>query len=295
MNGAATLDGQAIAEIRRRSPGVFGPSGGVLALRAALWTGFAVAVGLSLWRVDADPARLWNGLAKLGFLINLMLPPTTGGQLATWLVGLAETLAMAFLGTLVAVVVALPLGFLGAKNIIPQALFRFSLRRMLDGMRGIDTLIWALVFVAAVGMGPFAGILAIAASDIGVLAKVFAEAIENVDRRPIEGVRASGGGWFSVQRFAVLPQVMPVLVGNALYFLESNTRSASILGIVGAGGIGLHLSDRIGSNDWDAVAGIIILVLITVAIIDRVSRELRRRLIDASTPQRPMGRTWIPA
>jgi phosphonate transport system permease protein len=294
MKQAATLDARVIADCRRRAPRVFSRPGSERALRVAIGAAFALAVILSLWRVDADPARLWAGLSKLGFLVNLMMPPTTGGQLWTWLHALGETLAMALLGTALAVLAALPIGFLGAKNVISRTLFRFSLRRFLDGSRGIDTLIWALIFVAAVGLGPFAGILAIAASDVGTLSKLLAEAIENVDRRPIEGVRASGGGWLSVQRFAVLPQVFPVLISNALYFLESNTRSASILGIVGAGGIGLHLSDRIGSNDWDAVAGIVILVLITVAVIDGASRLLRRRLIDAS-PNREGMRTWIQA
>lgn len=292
MNRAASIEKDTVEELRRRLPRAFSRPPGERAARGVLWAGFLVVTALALWRVDADPARLWAGLSKLGFLIQLMLPPTTGGQLWEWMQGLAETLAMAFLGTLLAVLIALPLGFLGARNVVAQVLFRFSLRRMLDGLRGIDTLIWALIFVAAVGMGPFAGILAIAASDIGVLAKVFAEAIENVDRRPIDGVRASGGNWLSIQRFAVLPQVLPVLASNALYFLESNTRSASILGIVGAGGIGLYLSDRIGANDWDAVAGIIILVLIAVALIDGVSRVLRRRLIEA-TPSQKGVRSWI--
>jgi phosphonate transport system permease protein len=294
MNRTMTIGAVEIEALRRRVPRAFSRGPRERAWRGAAWLGFILAVALSLWRIDADPVRLWNGMTKLGFLINLMMPPTTGGQLGLWLYAMAETLAMAFLGTITAVLVALPLGFLGAKNIIAQALFRFSLRRMLDGLRGIDTLIWALVFVAAVGMGPFAGVLAIAASDIGVLAKVFAEAIENVDRRPVEGVRASGGNWLAIQRFAVVPQVLPVLASNALYFMESNTRSASILGIVGAGGIGLYLSDRIGSYDWDAVAGIIILVLLTVAAIDALSRVLRRRLID---PAQTSGRirSWIPA
>jgi phosphonate transport system permease protein len=143
-------------------------------------------------------------------------------------------------------------------------------------MRAVGQLIWAIIFVAAVGMGPFAGILAIAASDIGVLAKLYAEAIENIDRRPVEGVRAAGAGRLTTLRFAVLPQVLPIFISNALYMFESNTRSASILGIVGAGGIGLYLGDRIGANDWDVVAALILMILVAVSAIDLMSAQLRR-------------------
>ena len=140
-------------------------------------------------------------------------------------------------------------------------------------------MIWALVFVNVVGLGPFAGILAIFVNDTGTLSKLFAEAIENVDNKPIEGVRASGGSRLEVIRFGILPQVLPVMLSNTLYFFESNTRSATILGVVGAGGIGLHLSDRIRVNNWDEASFIIIMILITVFLIDILSRQVRRKFI----------------
>ena len=122
---------------------------------------------------------------------------------------------------------------------------------MLDVLRGIDILIWALIFVSAVGMGPFAGVLAIAFSDVAFLTKIYAEAIENVDRKPIEGTQAAGANRLQTIRLAVVPQVLPVILSSALYFFESNVRAATILGIVGAGGIGLQLSQQILVNNWD--------------------------------------------
>jgi len=213
-----------------------------------------------------------------------MVPPSHGGWLGEFSYAMLETLAMAFLGTLLASLAALPLGFLGAKNVIPQRLFHFGLRRLFDGLRGIDTLIWALMFVNTVGLGPFAGVMAIAVSDTGTLAKLFAEAIENIDRRQVEGVRAAGANRLQLMRFAILPQVLPVMLSHALYYFESNTRSATILGVVGAGGIGMQLSDRIRVNNWDEVGFILIMILVVVSLIDALSGTLRRRFIHGRPP-----------
>jgi phosphonate transport system permease protein len=188
---------------------------------------------------------------------------------------------MAFMGTLLAAVAAVPLGFAGARNVMPVRLLHFGLRRLFDGLRGIDSLIWAILFVAAVGMGPFAGILALAVPDTGTLAKLFAEAIENVEKRQVEGIEAAGSNAVERARFGILPQVLPVMLSHLLYFFESNTRSATILGVVGAGGIGLQLAERIRLDDWQEVAFIILLILATVAVIDWVSGRLRRRIIAA--------------
>ncbi|NBQ74450.1 MAG: ABC transporter permease subunit, partial [Acetobacteraceae bacterium] len=140
-------------------------------------------------------------------------------------------------------------------------------------------LVWALIFVSAVGMGPFAGILALAVPDIGVLAKLFSEALEGADRRQVEAVRAAGANRVLAVRIGLLPQVSPVMLSQILYTLESNARSSTVLGIVGAGGIGLALSDRIRINNWDEVAFIILLILGMVACIDLTSRKLRLKLI----------------
>jgi len=270
------------AALRAAHPALFAPNRAAR-LRAAL--GLSTFLGLllfGLWRIDANPERIWNGHGRLTFLLRLMFPPSSGGALGEFLYAIAETLSMAFLGTLLAAIAALPLGFLGARNVLPTALLHFGVRRLFDGLRGIDTLIWALIFVSAVGLGPFAGILAIAVPDAGTLAKIYAEAIENADRRAIEGVRATGASRVQGMRYGIWPQVAPIILSNVLYFFESNTRSASILGVVGAGGIGLQLSDRIRINNWDEVCLIIILILVTVALIDSLSRLIRLRLIGKS-------------
>jgi phosphonate transport system permease protein len=246
-----------------------------------LFIGGFLLLLLGLWRVDASPARLLEGLGKLGWLLALMWPPSPGGDLAGLLQSLAETVAMAFLGTLLAAAVALPLCFLGARNVVAAWLARFAARRLFDGLRAVDSLVWALIFVSAVGMGPFAGILALALPDIGTLAKTFSEALESADRRPVEGVRAAGGSRLQAIRFGLLPQAAPVMLSQVLYTFESNTRSATIIGVVGAGGIGLALADRMRINNWDEAAFIVLLILVAVAAIDWASRLLRMRLIRA--------------
>lgn len=281
MNGRIPLSAAAIAESRQLYPRVFGRPAIENAKRALLWTIFFAAVLGGMWQTGFfDLAAIKAGLGKIFHVLQFMLPPAHNGWLDEFLYAMLETLAMAFLGTLLAGSAAIPLGFLGAKNVMPLWMFHFGLRRLLDGLRGVDTLIWALIFVNVVGLGPFAGIMAIAMSDTGTLAKLYAEAIENVDRRPIEGVRAAGGNWLQIMRFGILPQVFPVILSNVLYYFESNTRSATILGVVGAGGIGLQLADRIRVNNWDEACFIVILILITVSLIDTFSKEVRLRVIN---------------
>lgn len=244
-----------------------------------IWLVFLAVLAFGFWWIDASPMRVINGLSKLGTLVRLMIPPWPGDSLWDLCYAMLETLAMAFLGTMIAAIIAVPLGFLGAKNIVPNWFFHFGLRRFYDAFRGIDGLVWALIFVSAVGLGPFAGVLAIAVGDVMIFGKLFAEAIENVDNKPVDGVRASGGGGLHVMRLGVLPQVLPVMTSHVLYFFESNVRSATILGIVGAGGIGLQLSDRMRINNWQEAAFIILLILCTVSLIDAISRRIRAKLV----------------
>ena len=273
-----------IAEHRLRTPWAFGLDRRGLAIR---WSIGLLAVGYLVylhWLFDFG--KVFSGLGQLWVIVRLMVDWTgfAGWDHAELLRSMLETVAMAYLGSMLALVVSLPLGFLGARNVIPARVFRFFTRRLFDGMRGLDQLIWALVFVRAVGLGPIAGILAIAVADTGVLSKLFAEAIENTDRKQVEGITSTGASFVAVLRFGVLPQVLPVMIGQTLYQIESNAREATILGLVGAGGIGLRLSERIQINAWDQVAYVIVLILITVALIDRLSRALRLRLI--GTPSR---------
>jgi len=253
------------------------------AMQLAIGLGaFAYLVYL-LWLFDLG--RVLTGLPKLWIIVRLMVD---WSQFAQWdhaelIRSMVETVAMAFLGTSLAVIMALPLGFLGARNIVPYRMFRFLTRRIFDGCRGLDQFIWALVFVRAVGLGPIAGVLAIMVAETGVLSKLFAEAIENIDAKQIDGIRSTGASRVAELRYGVLPQIVPVLISQALYSIESNSREATILGLVGAGGIGLRLSERIQINAWDQVAYVIVLILITVALIDSLSRWLRLRLIGGPT------------
>ena len=237
----------------------------------------------AFYRFEFSLTRIGEGVHRLFGFVVLMFPPSPGAQLNLFLKAMAETLAMAFLGTLIASAFAFPIGLLAARNVLPSFLARFLIRRGMDTMRSIDTLIWALIWIYVVGPGPFAGILAIATTDIGALAKLFSETIENTGRQAEEGVIASGGGALSRIRFGLIPEALPVMVSQVLYFIESNTRSATIVGIVGAGGIGLYLTESIRSNDWDKVAFIIILILIAVAIIDFISSRLRRAIAGTNT------------
>jgi len=268
-----------IASWQARVPGAFGPSPRGRALRVLGGVGFLAWLIATLWWFDVSPQRMWNGLNGLLVITRLMIPPSPGEQWVEILHGLAESLAMAFLGTFIAAIIAVPLGFMGANNVVTNTLFRFSLRRVFDGFRGVDQLIWALAYVRAVGLGPLAGVLAIATADIAVLAKLYAEAIENAEKKQAEGIAAAGGSPTLIMRFGILPQVAPIMLGHALYFFESNTRSATILGVVGAGGIGLQIAERIRVRHWDEVAFIIILMVLMVAAIDWLSGKVRRRLI----------------
>lgn len=241
--------------------------------------GIVLLAVFAIWWLGISFAQIGPGLAQLGKFVALMIPPATGGHLPLFLRAMGETLAIAFLGTLSAAVVAVPLALLAAENTSPHPVLRFAIRRVLDVIRGIDTLIWALVFVGVVGLGPFAGVLAIGVSDTGGFGKLFSEAIEATRARERETVVASGGtGWMGV-RFGLLPQVLPIIAGQILYFFESNTRSATIIGIVGAGGIGLQLSEQIRTYDFDQVAFIVLLILIAVAAIDWISGKLRFAII----------------
>jgi len=240
---------------------------------------------LAILRLEFSFARLGTGLVQLGTFLGLMIPPSPGPQLGSFLKALAETVAIAFLGTLLAATLAFPLGFLAAKNVTTNRLVQFLTRRFSDSLRGVDTLIWALIWINVVGLGPFAGVLAIMTSDVGAFSKLFSEAIEAVDRKPAEGVISTGGSPLHAIRFGVLPQVLPVLVSQVLYYFESNTRSATIIGIVGAGGIGLHLAEMIRTYEWDRVAFIVLMVLATVAAIDFLSSRLRLALVGS----RPSG------
>jgi phosphonate transport system permease protein len=220
-----------------------------------------------------------DGLGNLGSALVMMLPPSGYDQLPTFGWALLETVAMALLGTALAAALAAPLALLAARTTCPLGILQFGFRRFADSLRALDYLIWALVFVRAVGLGPLAGILAIAVVDLGTLIKLFSEAIDNTPRGPVEGVRATGGRRLDQVFYGMAPQVLPTMVSATLYMWESNTRSATILGIVGAGGIGYYLADRLRVYEWGEASLLIVLILLAVYLIDIVASRLRGRLI----------------
>lgn len=191
-----------------------------------------------------------------------------------------ETVLMAFAGTMGAALIALPLAFLSARNFSPSLLARFGTRRSYDLLRGVDALIWTVILSRAFGPGPLTGALAILLTDIGTFGKLFSEALENIDARQIEGLRAAGAGPVQRARWGVIPQIAPVILSQVLYTLESNTRGATVIGAIVGGGIGLLLTQAIVTHqDWEHVAWYIVLIVLTVMLMDTLSGWLRRRLI----------------
>lgn len=269
-----------LSGLRTRHPTVFDPGPrariimlGVLCLLLGL-------VGLALVRLDFSIARILAGIGELGRIVGHMMPPVphSWDQARLYLHALAETVAIAFLGTLLGAVLGFPLALLAARNTTISRAVQFLARRSSDTIRGVDQLIWALIWVNVVGLGPFAGMLAVMTSDIGNLSKLFSEAIETADRKPVEGVLSTGGTRALSIRFGVLPQVLPVIASQVLYFFESNTRSSTIIGIVGAGGIGLHLAEQIRTLEFQSVAFIILLILVAVIAIDFISGHVRQAI-----------------
>ncbi|AIN19076.1 phosphonate ABC transporter, permease protein PhnE [Yersinia rochesterensis] len=192
------------------------------------------------------------------------------------------TLAIVFAGTITATLIALPLSFLAARNVMSTPglrLISFVVRRFLDIFRGIDMAIWGLIFVRAVGMGPLAGVLAIIMQDMGLLGKLYAEGHEAVDKSPNRGLTALGANALQKQRFGIFTQSFPTFLALSLYQIESNTRSAAVLGFVGAGGIGLVYAENMRLWNWDVVMFITLIMVVIVMIMDKVSSTLRKKYI----------------
>ncbi|MFJ5368259.1 phosphonate ABC transporter, permease protein PhnE [Bosea sp. CER48] len=257
---------------------------GSLRTRLATLGTIAALLGFFVYGLSTLETSLWkilSGFGNLGSFVVLMLPPDPGSwaRALIFVKALFETIAIAFLGTVLAAVLALPLGFIAARNVVANRVVHFFARRSLDTVRGVDALIWALIWVNVVGLGPFAGMLAIMTSDLGAFGKLYSEAIEAADRKPVEGVASVGGGKAHVIRFGLLPQVLPVIASQVLYFIESNTRSSTIIGIVGAGGIGLYLAETIRTLEWQQVSFLILLILAAVSAIDFLSGKLRFAII----------------
>ncbi|MFO1186823.1 MAG: phosphonate ABC transporter, permease protein PhnE [Alphaproteobacteria bacterium] len=276
-----TLAAADMSDLRSRYPRILARHPAARAFRFALFIAGLAAIAWLARRTELLSLKFLAGISRVGAIVQGMWPPEAGsaGTLASIGSGLAQTVAMAFLGTLVAALIAVPLGFLGARLVVRNPAVHFLIRRAFDMFRGMPALIWALVFARAVGLGPMTGVLAFIAADFAPLSKLFAEAIEAADTKALEGVRSTGATGLAALRFGLLPQVMPNMLSQALYFFESNVRSASILGIVGAGGIGGVLDEAIKFSLWHEVLFILIGLFVMVFLIDQASGLLRARLI----------------
>lgn len=229
---------------------------------------------LALWGDRVDSGRSNAGYMLTEFLTNKMWhhDQVIGAVI--------ETLLMAFLGTFGAAIIIFPVAFLAASNFTPLKSVRFALRRVFDFVRGVDALIWTIILSRAFGPGPMTGALAILITDLGSFGKLFSEALENIDDKQVEGVRSTGATGLQRARFGVIPQVTPVILSQVLYFLESNTRGATVIGAIVGGGIGLLLTQAIiTQKDWEEVSYYMVLIVLMVILMDNLSGWLRRKLI----------------
>lgn len=250
---------------------------------------FLAAVAFAVHVSQFDPWRLVMGLPRITDFLSGMVPAlhwsSLPSDLADWYWGLDKWLAlmwatvmMALFGTVAGTFIGGCLSFLAARNLGASPWTVFFVRRLLEIARTVPDLVWALLFLFAFGLGPLAGVLAILLHTMGAQGKLFAEANENVDLGPLEGVRASGGSWIDEIAIGVLPQVLPNFVSYSLWRFEINVRTATVIGFVGAGGIGMELYETLSLNYFSDAGAILILVFLTVALIDMASESLRLRL-----------------
>lgn len=267
-----------VAATRSRHAEAFGGQRGRI-ITAAIWGGLFAYL---LWSLHMF--EIWKLFDASERALRLIRGFFIWRDMETWsysaiYTGIAQTIAMAFLGTMLGTTAALFIGFLAARNTMPLGVVRHAVRRILDVFRGVDQVVWGLVFVRAVGLGPLAGVLAIFISDMGTLSKLYSEAIENIDRKQVEGVRSTGADNARIIRYGYIPQILPVFISLSLYSFESSTRSATILGLVGAGGVGMVIIERFRAGLFDQVAFVVLNVLIVIALIDWGSALIRKRFI----------------
>ena len=241
---------------------------------AALFLWAALTVDIDLTDLAALPSGLWT-------ILTAMFPPDLS-YLEQAVPAMIESLQMAWVGTIIGAAISLPLGFLGAKNVSSGPVSNV-MRQVLNAIRAFPELILAIaIFIPIAGFGPVAGALAIGIHSAGTLGKLTAEAIEGIDDGPVEAARAAGAGGLQVQRWGVLPQVLPELVGFWLYRFEINIRAGAVLGVVGAGGIGFLLQQTIAFSRWPLAGTAILVVIVATIIVDTISGGIRRRIIEGS-------------
>lgn len=241
------------------------------------YLGWGLFLMLLMWSwqgAEMRPLALIEDSANMAVFSRDFFPP----DFYEWPIYLREmviTVHIAVWGTFLAVVCAVPLGLLCAENIAPVWIYQ-PVRRLMDAARAINEMVFAMLFIVAVGLGPFAGVLALWVHTTGVLAKLFAEAVEAVDPRPVEGVRSTGANLLEAILYGVIPQVLPHWVSYSLYRFESNVRSASVVGMVGAGGIGVVLHEAIRGFEYAQTSAILLIIIVSVTLIDLLSASVRR-------------------
>ena len=247
-------------------------------MKRAAWLGAAALLAVIAWHIDANPARLVRGAP-----VDVGLRPAHGAagppRPARGAGGGGRPRSRSRCsGPALAAALAVPLGFLSARNVAPPALY-YGVRTALNFFRSIDTLVYALLFVAAVGLGPFPGMLAVVAYTTTSLAKLYSETIEGIEPGPVDAIRATGATRLQVLRFGVLPQVLPLFLSYVLYRFESNVRAATVLGFVGAGGIGLYLQTYLRMIDYPAASTVLLVTVVMVMVVDFASARIRARLV----------------
>lgn len=248
--------------------------------RISTQLGWGVFFMILIWSwqgADMRPLALWQDSANMSVFAKEFFPP----NFHDWRIYLKEmaiTVHIAIWGTVLAIVCAVPFSLLCSENIAPSWIYQ-PIRRLMDAFRAINEMVFAMLFIVAVGLGPFAGVLALWVHTTGVLAKLFAEAVEAIDPRPVEGVRATGANLLEEILYGVIPQVMPLWISYSLYRFESNVRSASVLGMVGAGGIGVILHEVIRGFDYAETCAVLIIIIVSVSLIDVFSARIRQRTI----------------
>jgi phosphonate transport system permease protein len=252
-----------------------------LSHRARGWSVWLIIALLLVW--SWGPAEIsraaylwtdWRNMAEFG---HAFLRPNFH-EWRDYVSEMAVTVQIAIWGTALSAVVGIPFAILSSSNVAPWWIVQ-PVRRLMDSCRAINEIVFALLFVVAVGLGPFAGVMALFVHNVGIFSKLYSEAVESIDPRPVEGIRATGAGTLPEIIFGVIPQVVPLWSSFALYRLETNVRSATTLGIVGAGGIGQTLYESIRSFHYAETAAQMIIVVVTVIVIDMLSARLRKALV----------------
>ncbi len=241
------------------------------------WGLILAALAWSWKGADMRPMALIKDSANMASLASDFFPP----DFADWRMYVEEivvTFQIALWGTFLAVICAIPCGILSSENITPWWIFQ-PMRRIMDACRAINEMVFAMLFVVSVGLGPFAGVLALWVHTTGVLAKLFSEAVEAIDPQPVEGIRSTGASVLEEVLFGVIPQVLPLWISYSLYRFESNVRSATVLGMVGAGGIGVVLWEMIRGFYFAQTCAIIFFIIVSVTCIDLSSQRLRKLFV----------------